>query len=263
MNVSELLSSFALRQVVGEGAEIVVRSVVGYFSDHSQTLVRALERSNDRAWRSLEISLAGEGLLEWFASADDQALRTQMKQFVAQTRLPSQITSQPKLRNLILAELRDARNKGFLRGDLRGEAITQQAATFSRYADATKTIAAERGLLLGMAGHLKRAGYENLAWLLEQPANAHESIVVVAATFYFRREVERDEKLAHTLQLSALEGISAQQAQAFAAIDEALSSNQQRIEAALSALHREILSAVQEMRQRLSGEMEELKQLQA
>jgi hypothetical protein len=73
MNVSEALCCFALRQVVGEGAEAVVRMLGDHLDDRSQALARALTRANVRAWRALEIALAGESIWNVFDRAGDEA----------------------------------------------------------------------------------------------------------------------------------------------------------------------------------------------
>ncbi|MGL4550779.1 MAG: hypothetical protein ACRC33_06295, partial [Gemmataceae bacterium] len=113
MNVSETLCCFALRQVVGEGAENTVRMIGDHFGDRSQALARALARSNARAWRALEVALAGESLWNAFDRADDKALRAQIKQFLEAVALPDAAAG-PKTRLLILAELRDARKNNLL-----------------------------------------------------------------------------------------------------------------------------------------------------
>src|SRR5262249_2208165 len=100
MNVFACVSSLALKGVgevlgaegVAAGVEGAARVLVDRFMDQSQRLTRALTRANVRAWRSLEIALAGEtwwnrctGLL---VSADQKALRQQVQAFLASAPLP-------------------------------------------------------------------------------------------------------------------------------------------------------------------------------
>src|SRR5437763_10810922 len=72
MAVVQHLSALALRQLL-EGAckaagfeagaaavEVVVGALARRFTDHSQKLTRALLRANERAWRALELALAGD-----------------------------------------------------------------------------------------------------------------------------------------------------------------------------------------------------------
>ena len=49
------------------------------FSDHSKNLTNALESASDRAWRALEIALAGETFLSWLHKAEDKAFREQVR----------------------------------------------------------------------------------------------------------------------------------------------------------------------------------------
>jgi hypothetical protein len=73
MGVFLNLSSIALREVVGGalqqvGGEKVGTAVIDFLSkhctDHSQTLPKALQNANERAWRTLEIALGGESFWE-------------------------------------------------------------------------------------------------------------------------------------------------------------------------------------------------------
>lgn len=76
MNLALNLATLAVRKLVdgactavgvGEVGEVAV-GVVAFlnerFTDHSQRLTVALQHANERAWRSLELSLAGESLME-------------------------------------------------------------------------------------------------------------------------------------------------------------------------------------------------------
>ncbi len=88
MGIMQNLSSLALRQVVdgacavvgvSGGGEAVVSFLSRHFTDHSQKLTAALQSANERAWKALEVALAGESLWDKckiaLASAEDQAFR--------------------------------------------------------------------------------------------------------------------------------------------------------------------------------------------
>ncbi len=270
MNMTEHLCCFAMRQVVGEGGEAAVRLLGDHFNDRSQALQRALLRSNERAWHALEIALAGEGLLGWFSKAEDRGLRDQMRRFIDSVPLPPETATRPRLKSLILAEVRDARAKNFLTGKLEPQELARETGAFARYSDPQEVLAAEKKLLLSMARTMKQAGYEKLAWLLAQPAHASESVVVAAAKYYFRREVERDEKLAHSLQLSALEGLASTQQSSFAGIEGLLVQQADRLDQALAAVSAQLLAAIGEVKeqvaatgQALGAQIEEVRSLQA
>ena len=76
MAILQQLSTLTLRQlidgavkaagfkIVEEGTDGVVTLLSRHFVDHSQRLTAALHTANDRAWRAMEISLAGDS---WWA----------------------------------------------------------------------------------------------------------------------------------------------------------------------------------------------------
>ncbi|MFQ3652482.1 MAG: hypothetical protein SNJ75_19375, partial [Gemmataceae bacterium] len=132
MNLSECLCCFALRQLVGEGAEKVMELIKDQFSDRSAKITRALHRSNDRAWRALEIALAGESMWNFFDRADDKALRKHLKQFIDAAPLPD-FTTRQKARNLILAELRDARKNQLLSSSIEPTRLSEPLAQLTRF----------------------------------------------------------------------------------------------------------------------------------
>ena len=264
MNVSECLCCFAMRQVVGEGAEGAFKLLGDAFSDRSQALTHALKKSSERAWKALEVALAGEGLFSAFNSASEKALRAQVKAFVESVPLPD-TTARPNLKKLILAEIRDAGKHGLLTAGLEPEAMAKEVGAFAAFSSPQDIVDAEKRLMMGMARTMQKAGYEKLAWLLAQPAHAGQSVLVAAAQFYFRREVEKDERLAHTLHLTALEGLAASQATAFEGVGAALDSHAERMESVLSMLHAEVLSAiggVQDEVKAVGSQLEEVKALQ-
>src|ERR1035441_9705224 len=92
------LIGFGLRQAIGavagdeagamaaKVAGPVIQLVEKRFTDHSQTLPKALTKANDRAWQALSISLAGDGFLDkikvFFASSDDKGIRKQVQLFL-------------------------------------------------------------------------------------------------------------------------------------------------------------------------------------
>src|SRR5262245_47323144 len=93
------LSAIALRQIIGGACEAVGLTAPGegafkgvvnflerHFVDHSQRLTRALQHSNERAWKSLEIALAGDSFWDRcklaFAKAEDKAFREQIRPFL-------------------------------------------------------------------------------------------------------------------------------------------------------------------------------------
>ena len=71
---------------IDSGGEAVVKFLADRFTDHSQKLTAALQTANDRAWKAIEVALAGDSLWErckvTLASAEDQAFREQVRAFL-------------------------------------------------------------------------------------------------------------------------------------------------------------------------------------
>src|SRR5690348_13742480 len=98
MGIVQHLSVLAVRELVegacralgcGPGAAVtdaVVAFLGSRFHDHSQALSQALKRANDRAWRAVELALAGTSWWEQararLARAEDRAFRDQLRAFL-------------------------------------------------------------------------------------------------------------------------------------------------------------------------------------
>src|SRR5262245_3147388 len=104
MSIFLSLSTFALRQVIGgaceavgfeaggEGTDQVGGCLTERFTDHSQRLTAALQGANDKAWKALEVSLAGDSLWErcklLAARGEDKAFAQQVRAFLDAVPLP-------------------------------------------------------------------------------------------------------------------------------------------------------------------------------
>ncbi len=73
----------AASKIAGDLVKKMAEKVRSHFTDHSERLTEALALSNERAWKSIEIALGGQGFWDRFASAEDHALRGQVKAFLA------------------------------------------------------------------------------------------------------------------------------------------------------------------------------------
>src|SRR5262249_11619290 len=161
MAIFSALSAFALRQVAGDGAENVVKAIGDRFSDRGGQLTEALRRASERAWRTLEIALAGESFWNRLDAAEDKAFRQQVRGLLESMTLTRRTTKEES-RRLCLAELRAARKDGLLLGGTR-EDVARSARLFAGQADQLAALERERAALREMAGVLQQAGYENLA----------------------------------------------------------------------------------------------------
>src|SRR5436309_1631336 len=132
MGIVQKLSALAVQQLldgtckaVGFGeAETAGTAVVGFlsrhFTDHSQALIRALQEANARAWKALEIALAGDSLWErgkvLLAPSEEKAFRQQLQAFLEATPLGGLPGHGQEFRQQCLRELRAARDQKLLVG---------------------------------------------------------------------------------------------------------------------------------------------------
>src|SRR5262245_10602765 len=204
MGIPQTLSSLALGPLVngavdavggklaGAVAERVFEFLKDRFTDHSQRLNRALDHANTRAWKALEVALAGESFWERcqaaLGRAEDQGFRDQVRAFldaVPAVQLPA---GKDEFRRQCLQELRQARKAGVLTsGALAPEQLARDAGEFARFDDPQQLLRAEKQAVGGMADELRRAGYAQLATLLT--LGEGPSLLVVAARYFLRRAV--------------------------------------------------------------------------
>ena len=233
------LIGFGLRQVIGavagEDAEKMAGKAVGpviefvekRFADHSKTLPNALVKANDRAWQALSIALAGDTFLDkikvFFASGDDKGIREQVRLFLQDKNIGFEGVP-AAFRKQCLTELKAAKKAGLLnaRNFLPNE-VARQTASFQRYVDLQGMMNGAE-LAIGKIADGLAAHYPNLAKLLRHRPSGGPPLLVSAFAYFFRREVETDEELAHCLLFDGLRQLSASQAKAFGEVNKALIS---------------------------------------
>jgi formylglycine-generating enzyme len=182
---------------VGDWARNAAESVQDHFTDHSEKLTEALARSNERAWKTIEIALGGQRLWDRFASAEDHALREQVKAF-----LTSAVKEDdPGYLTACLKELRQAREKGHLTATdgFHPESLAEEVGPFARFDDPEALLAAECNVVEEIARELQRLGYRHLGRLLSVTPTRGQPLLAMAAQYYFRRAVEEDQVLARGL----------------------------------------------------------------
>src|SRR5450755_2224902 len=244
MSLLTQLAGFALRQVIGDSGDNVVQVVEiveQRFRDHSRTLPRALEHAHKRAWQALGVALAGDGLLDrvkvFFASGDDKGVREQVQLFLKSNAVSFEGTV-AEFRQDCLDELKRLRKSGLLstQGETSAE-IARQAAGFRRHADPQGLIEESRRAVAGVADALAE-GYQNLAKLLRIPTPVGPPLLAAAFCYFFRREVETDDELAHGLFFDGLRQLSASQAKAFSEVGKALAALGEQFDALFEQLGR-------------------------
>ena len=188
----------AAGKIAGDWVKKVAEKVRSHFTDHSEKLTEALARSNEKAWKTIEIALGGQRFWDRFASAEDQALREQVKAF-----LTSAVKEDdPGYLTACLKELRQAREKGHLTtGDgFRPESLAEEVGPFARFDD-PEAVAGRRVLPWS-----RRSPASSSAWaiatsagLLAVTPTRGQPLLAMAVQYYFRRAVGEDPVLAREL----------------------------------------------------------------
>lgn len=226
MSLAVNLIGFGLRQVIGEATENVVDFVENRFTDHSQTLPKALARANDRAWQALSIALAGDGFLDkikvFFASGDDKGIREQVRLFLQDKNVGLDGTA--GFRKSCLVELQQAKKAGLLAAqNLSSKDVARQAASFHRYTDPKGMVDGAEQVMGQIADNLA-SEFPNLGKLMRQRPAGGPPLLVSAFAYFFRREVETNHELARGLIFGGLRQLSASQEKAFGEVSKALTS---------------------------------------
>jgi uracil-DNA glycosylase family 4 len=249
MRISTNLSALALRQLIGGACsaigfspgESAIEGVVGFltrhFTDHSQRLGEALRLTNDRAWKALEVALAGESLWDrcklMLASTEDKAFREQVRPFLDACPM-AEMQGKAAYRQACLDELRTARKAGLLaEGKLEPAALARQAGAFARFANPQALLDAEAESLLQMSDELHKAGHANLAGFVGLRPQRGDPLLVLAARYFFRRAVETDSALFQGLAFAQLEQLQQAQEAGFTALQGALTQHADRLERVL------------------------------
>ena len=233
--VFSVLCTIALRYAGAEGVDRVIAICGDHLSDQGQRLTKALRDSNERAWKALEIALAGETLWNRLDRGEERAFRQQLVAYLTQMPIPELQGKEP-FRKKCLRDLHDARKKALLLGRLVPEELARRIGPMAERGDPQAVLAAEKTALNDIAAEFKRANLDGLAWLLEQQPRPGQSVLVVAVRYYFRRRVEDDEVLARLLQFTAMETLTEAQQQGFRQLDEGLKVHAGRVEEAVAGL---------------------------
>ncbi len=279
MNLVLKLSTLAVRNLVDgactatgvSGAGDVSVAVVSYlkerFTDHSECLIKALHKANERAWKALEMSLAGETLWErCTVRTEDRALARQVRAFLDAAKKPESSAEQID-RQKCLQELRAARKSGLLTtGALHPQELVEQTAAFARFSDPQNLFDAEGRIIEGMARELEDAGYSNLAQLITQHPRDGRPLLVIAARYFFRRAVEENAKLFQGLAFAQLERLGKEQEEVFASLHALFSQQGKRLEDLLADVQTKVIathSVVLDLQGQIEGQSGQLREIGA
>lgn len=232
MRIVQRLSVIALRELAGDGTHAIVEMLSDITIDRSQRLTVALSRATERAWRALEIALAGESLWGFLDAKEDKVFRGQVRAFLNSISFGDQAGSDPVFRKQCLHELRQVTSDAFSDVD-----IAELKTSFQRYVDPQKVLNEQRQVIDGLAQELHAAGFEKLGWLLSQQPRDGQPLLVMGVRYFFRRAVEQDAVLARGLAFAQQETLARGQEEGFTAVATALEQQGQRLDEALSGIH--------------------------
>jgi hypothetical protein len=267
MNLLSRVSLFALGPLVSgacravgvavasEGITAVSRFLKDRFSDQSLRVVAALADASERAWRSLELALAGESLATAADRADDRAFREEVRLFLLQAQMDGRAPIDRDLAPRCLAELRAARAAGLLAGEVEAAA----PGDLTRFADPAGLVAAEWNVADELAADLHAGGYPVLAAFVSlRPAGDSRAapLLAVAVRHHFRRAVEDDPRLFQGLAFAQLERIGKAQEDGAAQLAGLMSRYVERLETRLGELKDTALTTraeVRELREVVAG----------
>jgi tRNA A-37 threonylcarbamoyl transferase component Bud32 len=227
-------------EALGFAADRVGAVLREQFSDQSQRLNRALKTASDRAWRAVELALAGSS---WWdkarlslASAEQRAFREQVQAFLRAHPLDNVDGHGPDFRGQCLAQLQAARKAGLLtRGQVDPDELARRVGDLARFGgDHNALVDAERRSLAEIVAQVRQHGYEALAAYLELRPASGPPVLLAAVRYFFHRELEKDAELFRGLAYARLEGLAEGQSAGFAELAEALEQHGDRLQGLLA-----------------------------
>jgi serine/threonine protein kinase len=228
MSIMTQLSLIAARYVAGSGGERAVDFLVERFSDQSQRLPKAIHYATERAWKTLELALAGDSLWSKLSTrAEDQALAHELRQALNVVPVNGSVGNQSEFFRAALKEMRAVR-----RSPAPVDELQRHTRALANYADPAALVEAEWHAAAAMADVCERSGHPNLAAFLRLRAG-ELPLLTVAVRYYFRRAVEEDRELFQGLSFAKLEAVSTAQDRQFAMLAETLDRHAARLDGML------------------------------
>jgi formylglycine-generating enzyme required for sulfatase activity/tRNA A-37 threonylcarbamoyl transferase component Bud32 len=182
---------------VKEAVAWTTGAVANHFTSHASELITALQTANESAWGALAFSLGDDSALDLLRGGDSRHLREQLRIFL-QHLGPESYDGDDKaeFRHHCLEQLRAARRAGLLAGGgIDMPELCRHVGAFAEIANSARLLDAERAALAALAGEFPTNQYPHLRQLLELSPGNGEPFLIVAAEFFFKRQIERSESL--------------------------------------------------------------------
>lgn len=253
MSITYELSVLALHQVLGERAESAFEFLEDRFSDRSQRASRALRVASERAWRCLEVALAGESwwqrCKDLLSAREEQVLRSQIQSFLRSAEAQGLPARGEDFCRKCLEELRAARKARVVPGEEpRLDEAARQARAMARYSGPARMAEVEMKALEGVAEGLQGRGYPHLAeYVALRPAGG-PPLLATAVRYFFRREVEEDPKLAAGLSFDQMQGLGGNLEAGLRGLHDALAQSGGRVEQMLEGVQALLVGTHEDVR---------------
>ncbi len=195
------------------------------FTDPSRKLPEALAEASERAWRSLELALAGESFWSVLARrGEDKAFSASVRAFLDANPLKLPPATSKEFTKAALAELRAARQAGIIPGAPPPiNEVARRAADLARFSDPAALLAAEWEAATTLVDDLRCSGYPTLADLVAlRPEPSQGPLLLVAMRFFLRRKIETDDELFRGLVYEQVDSLGREVQQGFLALSETL-----------------------------------------
>jgi formylglycine-generating enzyme required for sulfatase activity/serine/threonine protein kinase len=176
------------------GIDVVEKYLASRFTDESREELEALARAAERAWKAVEIALAGPSLWDRLARrGEDKALAREISAFLDANPLELPPGQDQAFRNKALVELRAARKAGLIPGAKDPGAVREALLRFGdrlALCEAEWQASREAGKDLAKAGHRALAGVISVQVQQGQPP-----LLALAIRFFFRSEIKNNSGL--------------------------------------------------------------------
>ena len=221
------------------GGEQAAEFLISRFSDPSQRLSVAATTATDRAWKTLELTLAG--VSNWdriFKLAEDRAFAEEFRLALVIVKYDDSVVDKGEFFRACLTELRAARTTTALSGSLEADELRRHQRAMAGYAAPT-LVAAEWFAAGAMADECERLGYTNLAKFLRFRVRVDDDelpFLTVAVRYYFRQAVTADDDLSREWVFAKLEAIGSTQEQQFTKLSGTLDRHVARLEGMLAGV---------------------------
>ncbi len=238
---------FGLRQVLGETAEQVVQSIGDYFTDPSRKLPRALERANEKAWKTLELALLGSTwtgkLKNWIVKGDIRAIRLPIESVITQKERENR-----NFRKHCIQELQSVRDNGLdpiLSTDL--DELKERTLSFKCFTDASALLEDSWKVMENVSQSLAETGCPSLAELIGYRTADGSPLLVVAFGFFLREEIVSDPILRDELLFDQMKQIWKPQAPSFVEIEKTMKELGEQFERSVTEARDTLLHALGEI----------------